>query len=476
MSTAIVWFRQDLRLADNPSLVEAVSQHQQIIPLYIHSYTDAGEWTHSGASLWWLHHSLTSLTESLQGLGSDLLIQQGEAQEVLAKLVSAEQVIAIYWNRQYEPWAIHRDKQLKESFSEQGLEVKSFNAALINEPWTVSTKTETPYRVFTPYWKNCLAAGIDRPLLSQPKQLPALPKGLAGESIESLGLLDPINWHASFDDYWAPGEEGAHAALADFLEGTVNDYDTGRDVPGVTGTSRLSAHLHFGEISPRQVVAAVRREQRSEDDANRYVSEIGWREFAHHLLFHYPHTVDQPLNAKFEHFPWRQDYDDDLSRWQQGQTGIPLVDAGMRELWHTGWMHNRVRMVVASFLIKNLQVHWLEGARWFWDTLVDADLASNTMGWQWCAGSGADAAPYFRIFNPVTQGERFDGAGDYVRKWVPELAHMPKKFLHKPSLAPVEVLLEAGVVMDENYPSPMVDLKESRQRALDAYQEIKGLG
>ncbi len=475
MSTALVWFRQDLRLADNPALVEAVSQHQNIIPLYIHSSSEAGEWAHTGASLWWLHHSLSSLNESLQSLGSALHIVQGEVQQVLSDIIAQQKVDAIYWNRQYEPWAIKRDQQLKETFLAQDLEVKSFNAALVNEPWTIKTKTETPYRVFTPYWKNCLAAGIDRTIFDQPQQLPPLPKRLKSESIESLALLDPITWHAQFDQYWTPGEQGAHDALNEFLDDSVNHYDHGRDVPGVVGTSRLSAHLHFGEISPRQVVAAVRREQSSESDANRYVSEIGWREFGYHLMFHYPHTVDQPLNDKFKHFPWRQDYAEDLEKWQQGQTGIPLVDAGMRELWQTGWMHNRVRMVVASFLIKNLQIHWLEGARWFWDTLVDADLASNTMGWQWCAGSGADAAPYFRIFNPVTQGERFDADGDYVRKWVPELAHMPKKYLHKPSLTPDEVLNEAGVVINETYPAPMVDLKESRLQALEAYQEIKGL-
>ena len=270
MSTAIVWFRQDLRLADNPALAEAVSQHQQVIPLYIHNHTDADEWAHSGASLWWLHHSLIALKASLQSTGSDLLLHQGKVQEVLEAIESKHKVNAIYWNRQYEPWAINRDKQLKDYFSQKGLEVVSFNAALINEPWTITTKTETPYRVFTPYWKNCLAAGIDRPLLDQPKKLPALPKGLTGKSIASFELLDQINWHAGFHDVWAPGEEGAHVALNEFLDGAVNDYDTGRDVPGTTGTSRLSAHLHFGEISPRQVVAAVRREQTSEADAVSY--------------------------------------------------------------------------------------------------------------------------------------------------------------------------------------------------------------
>ena len=473
MSVAIVWFRHDLRLADNPALASACAEYTKVIPLYVYDSNSTSSWAHGGASRWWLDHSLRRFSASLAKLGTKLVIANGKPYDVITQLVKKHKIGAVHWNRVYEPDAVDRERKIRKALREPDVEVNSFNAALINEPWAIENLSNKPYRVFTPYWKKCLVNGIDVPLISAPSSIPAIPKGVKGVSIKSLELIDPIPWHADFGRYWTPGEEGAYAALDEFLDGVVDDYDLGRDLPAKAGTSRISPHLHFGEISPRQVVSAVRREARSENDAARFLSEIGWREFAHHLLYHFPHTVDSPLNEKFAKFPWRRSYKKDLRCWQQGQTGIPLVDAGMRELWQTGWMHNRVRMIVASFLIKNLRIHWIEGAKWFWDTLVDADLASNSMGWQWCAGSGADASPYFRIFNPVTQGERFDKQGVYVRKWVPEIAALPDKYLHKPAMAPASVLLEAGIELGKDYPSPIVDLKTSREVALNAYKRIK---
>ncbi len=460
-------------MADNPALAAACDEYSQLIPLYIHDKNTNDAWAHQGASLWWLDQSLRALDDSMKKLKSKLIIKSGDPSKIITTLIADHKVDAIHWNRQYEPSSIARDAAIKKSLRERDIEVSSFNAALINEPWTIENLSNKPYRVFTPYWKKCLSNGIDAPLISAPASIPGMPKRVKGLTIDTLELIDPIPWHAEFDQYWTPGEEGAYAALDNFLDEAVDDYDLGRDLPAKAGTSRLSPHLHFGEIGPRQVVAAVRREARSENDAARFLSEIGWREFAHHLLYHFPHTVDSPLNKKFSKFPWRRSYKKDLRSWQQGQTGIPLIDAGMRQLWQTGWMHNRVRMVVASFLVKNLRIHWLEGAKWFWDTLVDADLASNTMGWQWCAGSGADAAPYFRIFNPITQGERFDKQAEYVRQWVPEIAALPNKYIHKPASAPAAILAEVGIELGRDYPYPIADLKVSREAALNAYQKIK---
>lgn len=476
--TAIVWFRRDLRLADNPALQLALANAERIIPVYLHCPDEAGPWAPGAASRWWLHHSLLALDASLQRLGSGLIIRHGgDCLTLLEGLVAETGAGAVYWNRLYEPGAIARDTRIKAALRAQGLTVESRNAALLHD-LTHLNRGGAGYKVFTAFWKAVVSSGIDQPVLEAPASLPSIPS-LPSVPLASLGLLPRIPWDRGFRERWLPGEAGAQLALSAFLETGLRGYAAARDLPGQAGTSRLSPHLHFGEISPRQVIrhllqhAPMPPEPTGRGDADRLAAELGWREFAHHLLFHYPHTTVQPMDARFADFPWRSDYARDLRAWQRGETGIPLVDAGMRELWATGWVHNRVRMVVASFLTKNLLIPWQEGARWFWDTLVDADLASNSLGWQWTAGCGADAAPYFRVFNPVLQGEKFDPDGGYVRRWLPELARLPDRWLHRPWDAPVAVLAEAGVRLVTDYPEPIVDLKASRERALAAFAAIK---
>jgi deoxyribodipyrimidine photo-lyase len=477
MRTAIVWFRRDLRLADNPALQAALSRAERVIPVYLHCPGEAGAWRPGAASDWWLHHSLADLGRALARLGSRLTVRQGsDSLALLRDLVAETGADQVYWNRLHEPEAIARDRRIKVALRGQGLTVESGNAALLHEP--ARLRAEGGYRVFTPFWRALLAAGIDQAVAAPPAALPPVP-ALPSVPVESLALLPRLAWASAFPGTWSPGEAGAQAALAGFLGRGLPGYGAGRDLPGRPATSRLSPHLHFGEIGPRQIVRALLEATGQppaadgRGDADRFAAELGWREFAHHLLFHAPHTAEQPLDARFAAFPWRADYADDLRAWQRGETGLPLVDAGMRELWATGWMHNRVRMVAASFLTKNLLVPWQEGARWFWDTLVDADLASNSLGWQWTAGCGADAAPYFRVFNPALQGEKFDPDGVYVRRWLPQLARLPDRFLHRPWAAPARVLAEAGVSLGIDYPDPVVDLKASRERALAAFAQLR---
>jgi len=478
MTTAIVWFRRDLRLADNPALHLALDRAERVIPVYLHCPAEEGAWAAGAASRWWLHHSLAALGRSLQSLGSGLLLRQGgDSLALLQALVAETGAEQVYWNRLYDPAAIRRDQRIKAALREQGIEVRSGNAALLHEPARLHREGRG-YKVFTPFWRALVAAGVDQPLLPAPDVLPSVPP-LPGLDIQDLNLLPRIPWDQGFHACWMPGEAGAHQSLRCFLDEGLSGYAGDRDVPARPSTSRLSPHLHFGEVGPRQILRALLEKTGQppaadgRGDADRFAAEVGWREFAHHLLFHYPGTATAPMDARFAAFPWRSDYADDLRAWQQGRTGIPLVDAGMRELWATGWMHNRVRMVVASFLVKNLLIPWQEGARWFWDTLVDADLASNTLGWQWTAGCGADAAPYFRVFNPVLQGEKFDPDGAYVRRWVPELAAMPDKWLHRPWEAPSGVLDQADVALERDYPRPVIDLKASRERALAAFAAIR---
>jgi deoxyribodipyrimidine photo-lyase len=407
------------------------------------------------------------------------VIRRGPTLDALRRLVAETGATHICWNRLYEPALVERDRATEAGLRAQGLWVESFNAALLCEPWQVTRGDGGPYRVFTPFWKACQRAGIDGPPVAAPAALPPVPAGIDGLCVDALGLVPRVGWDRGFWETWAPGEDGAHQALGQFLEDAVARYDEDRNRPDLHGTSRLSPHLHFGEIGPRQVVAAVRRHAAEHTaagllgNAEGFVREIGWREFGHHLLWHFPQTTDAPLDERFADFPWLEDYAGVLDRWRRGCTGIPIVDAGMRELWQTGWMHNRVRMIVASLLTKNLLVPWQEGARWFWDTLVDADLANNTLGWQWTAGCGADAAPYFRIFNPVLQGQRFDPDGSYVARWVPELSRLPAARIHAPWDAPGEMLLAAGVALGQDYPSPIVDLGASRARALARFDSIR---
>jgi deoxyribodipyrimidine photo-lyase len=467
----LVWFRQDLRLADNPALLAAVDRGGPIIPIFIWAPEEEGRWPPGAASRWWLHQSLARLDDSLRGHGSRLIFRRGPTLETLRELLDQTGATAVFWNRRYEPAIIERDRHIKASVQNAGLTVESFNCALLFEPWTVQTKQGQPYRVFTPFWRACLA----KPEPGAPEKPPAriatphrLPASL---ELSELGLEPTIDWAAGLRATWSPGEAGASEQLKRFLDEALGEYATERNHPACIGTSRLSPHLHFGEISVRQIWSALNG-QRANQGTTVYRSELGWREFAHHLLFHFRETPQEPLRKEFARFSWRRDRDN-LRAWQCGRTGYPIVDAGMRELWHTGWMHNRVRMFVASFLVKDLLIPWQEGAAWFWDTLVDADLANNTLGWQWTAGCGADAAPYFRIFNPVSQGEKFDPNGDYVRHWIPELTKLPSEWVHKPWEAPDRILSAAGIELSRDYPPPIVDHAAARLAALEAFQQIK---
>ncbi len=477
---AIIWFRQDLRITDNPALSAALNNHERVIPVYIHATAESGQWQHGAASCWWLHYSLKSLASSLRELGSRLIIRAGsDSQKLIQELVEQTRARHIYWNRLYEPHHISRDKVIKKSMIDQGIEVNSFNGTLLYEPWEIRKNDGGPFRVFTPFWKNCVKSGLSGSTPDQPDRLPPVSTRIKSVKLELLDLLPQIRWDRAFPDHWQPGEAGAHRRIDDFLDHAVMNYQDDRNRPDIIGTSMLSPHLHFGEISPRQIIdktsqyANINSQQGVITNTDCFIREIGWREFAYHLLYHFPHTVDKPLYERFDHFPWEKNYSRNLQAWQKGLTGIPIVDAGMRQLWHTGWMHNRVRMIVASLLTKNMLIPWQQGAKWFQDTLVDADLASNTLGWQWTAGCGADAAPFFRIFNPVTQGEKFDPRGIYVRQWVPEIASLPDKYLHQPWSAPASLLDEHAIKLGRDYPGPVVDLKATRERALERYKAIK---
>lgn len=476
MRSAIVWFRRDLRLDDNPALLEAIEHYDVVIPLYIDSMPRAskGKWGEGSATRWWLHHSLASLDETLRSLGSSLVIKQGEAAKVLQEVIDDSGAEAVFWNRRYTPDGIALDSILKKSLSEGGLTVRTFNSALIKEPWSHLKGDGHPYRVFTPFWKAYLGDLTAVVAESSPIHIGSSPHGVKGQDLSTLQLLPRIPWDQGFHGVWQPGERGARRQLDQFLGDGVMDYANGRDIPAVPGTSRLSPHLHFGEISPRRIVTeTLIQHGLGAKGPDIFLKEVGWREFAYHLLYHFPTTVSEPMDQRFTRFPWREVDGDALSAWQRGQTGYPIIDAGMRELWQTGWMHNRVRMIVASFLTKNLMIHWIHGAEWFWDTLVDADLASNTMGWQWTAGSGADAAPYFRIFNPLLQGEKFDPSGAYVRRWVPELSRLPDRWIHRPFEMSIKDLDAVGLRLGVDYPQPLVDLKVTRDRALAAFATLK---
>jgi deoxyribodipyrimidine photo-lyase len=478
-SPVILWFRQDLRLQDNSALHAALARGGPVIPVYIWDEAGEGDWPAGGATKWWLHHSLVALDASLKERGSRLIVARGDSGEVLSDLITATGTEAVYWNRRYEPAVIARDKAIKADLIAAKVEAKSFNSALVFEPHTIQNKQGKPFQVFTPYWRHCLAQPMAPAVVIKKGDFPAPAKWPDSVDVADLELLPTIKWDGGFYEAWTPGEAGAQTQLKRFVAKAMEAYADRRNTPGEAGTSRLSPHFHFGEIGPRQVWAAVQALSKDSGvfppnkGAQTFLSEVGWREFAHHLLFHFPQTPTQPLREDFKKFPWAQDKDCSMLRaWQRGRTGYPIVDAGMRELWHTGWMHNRVRMVVASFLVKHLRLPWQRGAEWFWDTLVDADLAQNTLGWQWSAGCGADAAPYFRIFAPVTQGERFDGAGEYVRKWVPEIAKLPDKFLHAPWTAPENVREYARV--EGNYPDPIVDHAQAREEALAAFKSLRG--
>lgn len=467
-NVVIHWFRQDLRLADNPSLSEAI-RDGAVFPIFILDEENAGEHHIGAASRWWLHHSLIALNKSLQG---KLSVYRGDPKKILIDLAQEHNVKAVYWNRCYEPWRIKRDTHIKKVLAAHNISTKSFNGSLLWEPWENLKKDSTPYKVFTPYYKKgCVELSPPRTPISKSLEMELYSDSTNNFAINDLELLPKKDWHIQLEAHWNIGEISAQDKLDGFIEDELTNYKQGRDFPALKNVSRLSPHLHFGEVSPYQVWHAAKSIE-SSDDLEHFLRELGWREFSYNLLYHFPELPRKNLQSKFDKFPW-QENSDYLYRWQRGQTGHPLVDAGMRELWQTGYMHNRVRMVVGSFLVKNLLLHWHHGEKWFWDCLLDADLASNSASWQWIAGCGADAAPYFRVFNPCTQGQKFDQHGEYTKRFVPELNEMPNKYLFNPWDAPQEVLQKASVKLGDNYPHPIVDLKLSRLRALDAYQVLK---
>ena len=477
--TTLLWFRRDLRLADNPALNAAVTVGRPVIPIYIYDDTEAGEWAPGGASRWWLHASLAALSSEIEARDNRLILKAGTAEAVINELLSETGATSVYWNRHYEPWATRRDEKIKSALKGRGIEVRSFNAGLLREPWEISSQKGEPYRVFTPFWKALRASGEPDQLKPVPQMIPAPNDFAKSADLNLWGLLPTKpDWASGLRDAWTPGENAAQLRLHDFTASAVFDYQDKRNLPGVSGTSRLSPHLHFGEIGPRQIWHAVIDRALAQTGSTMprgvetYLSEIAWREFSYHLLFHFPKLPVKPLRVEFSKFPWTNDTNA-LSAWQRGATGYPIVDAGMRELWATGWMHNRVRMIVASFLIKDLLIDWQTGQHWFWDTLVDADLASNAASWQWVAGCGADAAPYFRVFNPTIQGTKFDPDGSYVRRWVPEISRLPDGLIHEPCTAKPIELAEAGIKLGADYPEPIVNHAMARNRALEKYKLLK---
>lgn len=463
----IHWFRQDLRLNDNPALAAAANKGL-VIPIYILDEVNSGVHRIGAASRCWLHHSLTSLNLTLNG---QLLVYSGNPEQILPEIIKKYNVTAIHWNRCYEPWRIERDIRIKTALSSQGILVNSFNSSLLWEPWEVLKKDKSPYRVFTPFYQNgCLKAAEPRLAIEQPNQIDFFFKEPQTNSsnIAALELLPKHNWASKITAHWNIGEHAAQNQLEHFMSEDIFSYKEGRDFPCKSAVSKLSSYLHFGELSPNQVWYAS---YANFDNLNcdSFRRQLAWREFSYTLLYYNPTLPEVNLQRKFDNFPWNTELSS-LILWQKGQTGIPIIDAGMRELWQTGYMHNRVRMLVGSFLIKNLLIDWRHGERWFWECLVDANLANNSASWQWVAGSGVDAAPYYRIFNPTIQGQKFDAAGVYTRYYLPELKLLPDKYLFNPWEAPAEILKAAGVNLGVNYPSPIVDLKLSREQALEAFK------
>lgn len=494
MSCTLLWFRQDLRVTDNPALLAAAERGGPVVPVYIWSPQDEGEWAPGGASRWWLHHALAALQRQLKSLGSRLILRQGPAPECITQLARETGASAVLWTRRYEPHTRAVEQEVESALVGTGVGVETFNGSLLLEPEGALTKQGRPYQVFTAFWNASRQRMAANQPVAAPSRLPAPAKWPRNDALADFQLLPKLGWSAGFTEYWKP-EADPGGLLEEFVSDGLADYPQDRDHPALHGTSRLSPYLHHGQISPRQVWQRVaggqspssrrsfhsrrrdgdspntRRGRSASSDA--FLRQIAWREFGNHLLYHFPETPEQPLRPEFRKLGWRDD-PAALSAWQKGCTGYPLVDAGMRELWRTGWMHNRVRLVVASFLTKDLLIPWQLGEKWFWDTLVDADLANNTLGWQWVAGCGADAAPYFRILNPVLQGERFDPGGDYVRKWVPELAKLPDEWIHQPWAAPPLLLADAGVQLGRDYPEPLIEHAAARKRALAAYERMRG--
>lgn len=467
MTLAIVWFRQDLRLTDNPAFIEACNIHDTVIPLYI---LDGKNSVLGGAQAWWLHHSLNALKKSLDALNLQLVLRKGNPLDIILDLISELPIDSLYWNRRYEPLSIERDTKIKATLQNRGMNVQSFNGSVFHEPWTIKNKSGDFFKVFTPYWKVSRQTLSVNPI----KKHTQSPKGIDiySEELNTWELLPTLNWASQFSNFWTPGEKGALKKLDTFITHHLNGYKKNRDFPAKNATSCLSPHLHFGEISPWSILRAVELAKLDTHcdlaSAEHFLSELGWREFSIYLLYHFPKLSTENFKNEFDAFPWHNDKQL-LTSWQKGMTGFPIIDAGMRELWATGYMHNRVRMIVASFLTKGLFIDWRLGADWFLDTLVDADLANNSASWQWVSGSGADAAPYFRIFNPILQSQKFDPDGTYIRRWVQELSKLKSDAIH----APWEASNASLIYANTHYPKPIINLHEARTQALDYYQNLK---
>jgi deoxyribodipyrimidine photo-lyase len=483
MNPAIVWFRDDLRLADNPALHAAAASRRPLVCVYIHDERTRGIRSLGGAARWWLHGSLEALDEALTQHGGRLTLLHGACADVVPKLASAVEAHSVYWNRRYDAQGRKIDAALEVALTRRNIAVESFNGHLLNEPWTIKNKSGKPFKVFTAYWRTARASVGDDPPTGAPRNMRfhTLPPGIKPKALSSLRLEPHTpNWAGGLSGEWQRDESSARTRLNRFLKSALREYPTNRDRPDRHGTSRLSPYLCFGNISARQIWHAAQeavRAHRSPANArqlDKFLAEIGWREFNYHVLYHHPDLARRNFQSRFDPMRWRADRRG-LRAWQRGETGYPIVDAGMRELWSTGFMHNRVRMVAASFLIKHLLIDWRRGEEWFWDTLVDADPANNPANWQWVAGSGADAAPYFRIFNPILQGEKFDPDGAYVRRWVPELARLPAALIHKPWTGKPQQLAAAGVQLGKTYPHPIVDHDKARHRA-EAECQVTGVG
>lgn len=475
----IVWFRDDLRLADNRALTAAVATGQPVLAVYVFDEDSPGIRPLGGASRWWLHHSLAALAADLARHGTGLHIYRGAACALLPEVAKTAQTTAVFWSRRYGAAERAVDTAVKSALRDAGIEAESFNDHLLVEPWDIKSKAGEPFKVFTPFWRTVRALGDPPAPIGKPKRIGAAepPAAPTPVTLDSLALLPTKpDWAGGLRETWSPGEAGARTQLSQFIAKRLPGYSTSRDRPDLALTSGLSPHLRFGEIGPRQVwhhaTRAAEDGTAPHGDVEKFLSELGWREFSYHLLFHNPDLATANFDSRFDAFPWVKNAKA-LHAWQRGRTGYPIVDAGLRELWHTGVMHNRVRMIAASFLIKHLLIDWRQGEAWFWDTLVDADPANNPASWQWVAGSGADAAPYFRIFNPVLQGTKFDPDGAYVRRWVPELARLLAKHIHQPWETPAVILDAAGIKFGRDYPDPVVALHEGRARALAAFDKIK---
>jgi len=474
---SLLWFRQDLRIADNPALAGAIESGNPVLPIYLHAPQEEGEWAPGGAARWWLHHALTDLGQQLGELGLHLLIRDASTEgslDTLRALIRETGATQVLWNRRYEPKIVRRDARIKRALRADGLRVASYNSGMLFEPSEIANKAGKPFQVFTPLWKHYQTLEVPRPVKVDTKALRAPYKRPKGLRVEQLELLPTVPWDTGFRETWgSPDRQAVEHRLKGFIKSAAETYLDQRDFPAIEGTSQLSPWLHFGQIGPREAWHAMAQ---AKNHSPRFHSgvmrQLVWREFAHHLLYHFPATPTRPLRPEFDLFPWEND-ENLVRRWQAGETGYPIVDAGMRQLWQTGWMHNRVRMIAGSLLVKHLLQHWSEGARWFWDTLVDADLANNTMGWQWIGGCGADAAPYFRVFNPIIQGQKFDPDGSYVSRYLPELKNLPSSHIHRPWELGELDLAGFGVQLGKDYPAPIIDHRAGRQRALDAFAELK---